>query len=556
MTTKTDVSDTAVATSRASPTTHSITQIPPLFPDDVFLNENLSAVGSRRPSLQVLNIASSSIPRVIGRGGSNVNTIREATGAHVEVEKQCLRKEQTTRKITIKGSPEAVKNAIMMIDLLMKDHNMLVTDIVDRVISKITQAGTKIIGATATATIATNNSPGYTKTLKATVPLNASVAQKTPPTNIWQKRAEAIREKKNPQLNLTIGEKPFINYSHDVAHSTFGSTSVICNNELKSLVGKQQGSDDTGELAALTKEEHQRKAPGYARPQSSMISMNYLHNNYNEKLTNPPVAPSLFDTIAARWTTNALDVVEESDSVVTGAIQNSWSYLLEERKNASPQLISNIAGVSIPPNISNITSEKSNRTESLWNVNNGGTPSRKQQYLPGIPNANSLDNGSTNSSSLSTPAKPFMDLQTLNTIDSNKSQALYTQTMLYQQKLQAHQFHQQQRIQRHSNLQPAQFGALPATALMLPQNRPSDIIHQPTMNRYPSPSLPSHRQPPPGFSNGISTHGGPTYLYCQQYNQQQNTMLTSNTFTQQTPFTAATSSNKIHLLHSPETLFP
>jgi len=54
------------------------------------------------------------------------------------------------------------------------------------------------------------------------------------------------------------------------------------------------------------------------------------------------VAPSLFDTIAARWTTNALDAVEESDSVVTGAIQNSWSYLLEERKNVSPQLISNI----------------------------------------------------------------------------------------------------------------------------------------------------------------------------------------------------------------------
>lgn len=60
------------------------------------------------------------------------------------------------------------------------------------------------------------------------------------------------------------------------------------------------------------------------------------------KLTNPPVAPSLFDTIAARWTTSALDVVEESDSAVTGAIQNSWSYLLEERKNVSPQLISNI----------------------------------------------------------------------------------------------------------------------------------------------------------------------------------------------------------------------
>ena len=50
----------------------------------------------------------------------------------------------------------------------------------------------------------------------------------------------------------------------------------------------------------------------------------------------PTVATSLFDTIAARWTSNTLDL--ESDSPVTGNIQNSWSYLLEERKNVSPQL--------------------------------------------------------------------------------------------------------------------------------------------------------------------------------------------------------------------------
>ena len=114
ITTKPDTSEvgTLMVPSSISPVAPSIMQIPPLFPDDVFLNEHLSAVGSRRPSLQILNIASSSIPRVIGRGGSNVNTIREATGAHVEVEKQCLRKEQATRKITIKGAPEAVKYAI------------------------------------------------------------------------------------------------------------------------------------------------------------------------------------------------------------------------------------------------------------------------------------------------------------------------------------------------------------------------------------------------------------------------------------------------------------
>jgi hypothetical protein len=47
------------------------------------------------------------------------------------------------------------------------------------------------------------------------------------------------------------------------------------------------------------------------------------------------VATSLFDTLAARWTSNTLDL--ESDSPVTSNIKNSWSYLLEERKNGSPQ---------------------------------------------------------------------------------------------------------------------------------------------------------------------------------------------------------------------------
>lgn len=40
------------------------------------------------------------ISRVIGRGGSNINAIRSATGAHIEVEKQS--KSQGERIITIK----------------------------------------------------------------------------------------------------------------------------------------------------------------------------------------------------------------------------------------------------------------------------------------------------------------------------------------------------------------------------------------------------------------------------------------------------------------------
>lgn len=47
-----------------------------------------------------VSVPLNAISRVIGRGGSNINAIRAATGAQIEVEKQC--KGQGERIITIK----------------------------------------------------------------------------------------------------------------------------------------------------------------------------------------------------------------------------------------------------------------------------------------------------------------------------------------------------------------------------------------------------------------------------------------------------------------------
>lgn len=47
-----------------------------------------------------VSVPPNAISRVIGRGGSNINAIRTATGAHIEVEKQS--KCQGERIITIK----------------------------------------------------------------------------------------------------------------------------------------------------------------------------------------------------------------------------------------------------------------------------------------------------------------------------------------------------------------------------------------------------------------------------------------------------------------------
>lgn len=47
-----------------------------------------------------VSVPLNAISRVIGRGGSNINAIRTATGAHIEVEKQS--KGQGERTITLK----------------------------------------------------------------------------------------------------------------------------------------------------------------------------------------------------------------------------------------------------------------------------------------------------------------------------------------------------------------------------------------------------------------------------------------------------------------------
>ncbi|KAK6627845.1 hypothetical protein RUM44_010324 [Polyplax serrata] len=69
-----------------------------------------------------VSVPLNAISRVIGRGGSNINAIRSATGAHIEVEKQG--KGQGERIITIKGSGDATKQAHNLIAVLIKDPDV------------------------------------------------------------------------------------------------------------------------------------------------------------------------------------------------------------------------------------------------------------------------------------------------------------------------------------------------------------------------------------------------------------------------------------------------
>ncbi|XP_037945229.1 ankyrin repeat and KH domain-containing protein mask-like [Teleopsis dalmanni] len=75
------------------------------------------------------------ISRVIGRAGSNINAIRATTGAHIEVEKQG--KNQSERSITIKGLPDATKQAHMLILALIKDPDVDILQMLPRMNTSI-----------------------------------------------------------------------------------------------------------------------------------------------------------------------------------------------------------------------------------------------------------------------------------------------------------------------------------------------------------------------------------------------------------------------------------
>lgn len=67
---------------------------------EVVRKSSVQAVSTNEAGVRKVSVPLNAISRVIGRGGSNINAIRGATGAHIEVEKQS--KGQGERIITIK----------------------------------------------------------------------------------------------------------------------------------------------------------------------------------------------------------------------------------------------------------------------------------------------------------------------------------------------------------------------------------------------------------------------------------------------------------------------
>uniref|UniRef100_A0A8C4UVW9 Ankyrin repeat domain-containing protein 17 n=1 Tax=Falco tinnunculus TaxID=100819 RepID=A0A8C4UVW9_FALTI len=103
-----------------------------------------------------VSVPSTVISRVIGRGGCNINAIRECTGAHIDIDKQ---KDKTgDRIITIRGGTESTRQATQLINALIKDPDKEIDELIPKNRLKSSAANSKIGSSTPAATTAANSS--------------------------------------------------------------------------------------------------------------------------------------------------------------------------------------------------------------------------------------------------------------------------------------------------------------------------------------------------------------------------------------------------------------
>ena len=166
-----------------------------------------------------VSVPSNAISRVIGRGGSNINAIRELSGAHIEVEKQS--KGQGDRTILIKGSADATRLANTWISAIITSPDKDLQEIVGKQQYKQLSAACLAKGATVSVT---------TKTVVKTVVTTTTVS-----------RAKGAEIKKQTTVAaITTATKLTLAYTAPVMTS---KTKPVTSTSFAAIAG---GSDNLG----------------------------------------------------------------------------------------------------------------------------------------------------------------------------------------------------------------------------------------------------------------------------------------------------------------------
>ncbi|KAM6361566.1 ankyrin repeat domain-containing protein 17 isoform 6-T7 [Alca torda] len=148
-----------------------------------------------------VSVPSTVISRVIGRGGCNINAIRECTGAHIDIDKQ---KDKTgDRIITIRGGTESTRQATQLINALIKDPDKEIDELIPKNRLKSSSANSKIGSSTPATTTAANSSlVGIKVTTVAASSTSQTASALTVPAI---SSASAHKTIKNPVNNVRPG---------------------------------------------------------------------------------------------------------------------------------------------------------------------------------------------------------------------------------------------------------------------------------------------------------------------------------------------------------------
>ncbi|XP_069450434.1 ankyrin repeat domain-containing protein 17 isoform X6 [Ovis canadensis] len=147
-----------------------------------------------------VSVPSTVISRVIGRGGCNINAIREFTGAHIDIDKQ---KDKTgDRIITIRGGTESTRQATQLINALIKDPDKEIDELIPKNRLKSSSANSKIGSSAPTTTAANSSIMGIKMT---TVALSSTSQTATALTVPAISSASTHKTIKNPVNNVRPG---------------------------------------------------------------------------------------------------------------------------------------------------------------------------------------------------------------------------------------------------------------------------------------------------------------------------------------------------------------
>nr|XP_034957937.1 ankyrin repeat domain-containing protein 17 isoform X5 [Zootoca vivipara] len=146
-----------------------------------------------------VSVPSTVISRVIGRGGCNINAIREFTGAHIDIDKQ---KDKTgDRIITIRGGTESTRQATQLINALIKDPDKEIDELIPK--NRLRSSAAYPKTGTHASTMTTHNSVAGSKV--TTVAISSSSQMATALSVPVLPPAPTHKAVKNPVNNVRPG---------------------------------------------------------------------------------------------------------------------------------------------------------------------------------------------------------------------------------------------------------------------------------------------------------------------------------------------------------------